>query len=412
MTSSNFLHLSQQILKYHNDVIRIQTELTAIPALGPENGGQGEWEKACYIKNLLEQLNCDSIEQINAPDERVTNGYRPNLIAKIKGESDEKTIWLMSHMDIVPPGDLEQWNTDPYKIMIKDGKLYGRGTEDDNQGIISSLLAVRSFRDLNIKPRYDVGLAIVADEEAGSDYGIKYILKSNPDIFHPNDFIIIPDAGDPLGTMIEVAEKSLLWIKCETTGKQSHASIPEEGINAHKAAAHFIVKMNELYTIFDSCDFLFDPPTSTFEPTKKETNVPNINTIPGNDIIYFDCRILPEYSIKKIQEKIQQWAKMIEQKFNVIIKLSYPQLVQSPPPTPENSPVIVTLKKSINEILGRKAKIKGIGGGTVAVHFRQTGLPAVCWCTVDDTLHGPNEYSRINNILNDARIFAHVFIQE
>ena len=412
MSETSFLSISNRIKSYREKVIEIQTRLTAIPALGPENNGDGEAKKSEYIKELLKELNYDTLEEVNAPDNRVPSGYRPNLIMKIHGRSHQKTIWIMSHMDIVPAGDSSAWDSDPFTVIEKNGKLYGRGTEDNNQGIVSSILAIKALREENILPEYDVGLAIISDEETGSGYGIDYVLKTKPELLTPNDLIIIPDAGDPEGITIEIAEKSILWIKCETHGKQTHGSTPEKGINAHKAAAYFIVKMNELYKIFKDSDPLFDPPISTFEPTQKETNVENINTIPGNDICYFDCRILPEISLKDVKKQIRQWADKIEHEYGVKIVLSYPQTVEAPSPTPANSPVVKALKKSLKEVLGKEAKTIGIGGGTVASFFRQVGLPAVCWSKLDDVLHGPNEYCRIDNVLSDAQIFAHIFLQK
>ncbi len=400
------------IESYREEIVRIQTQLTSIPALGPENGGDGEAEKAEYIKTLLEQLKFDSIEELNANDDRVKAGYRPNLLVKINGKSHEKTIWIMSHMDIVPPGDLSLWKTDPYQVVEKDGVLYGRGVEDNHQGFVSSYFAVKAMREKNVVPEYDLGLAIVSDEEMGSGYGIEYVLDKGKDHFRHDDLIIIPDAGSPDGTMIEVAEKSICWIKCETIGKQTHGSTPEKGINAHNAAAHFIVKMNELYQRYDLKDPLFDPPISTFEPTKKENNVPNINTIPGEDIIYFDCRIHPDYPVESFQNQVREWADEIENKFGVTIKLSYPQIMSAPPSTPPDAPVAQALRKAIKEIMGREAKTLGIGGGTVAAYFRRVGLPAVCWSTIDDTAHEPNESCRIDNVINDARVFLHLFMQK
>lgn len=393
-------------------MVQIQTELTAIPALSPENNGKGEFKKSQYILGLLNDLKIDELHHINAPDERVTNGFRPNIISKINGRSHEKTIWIMSHMDIVPPGDLSLWKNDPYQVTEKDGKLYGRGTEDNQQGLIASILAVKAFREENVLPEYDVGLVIVSDEETGSKYGIDYVLEQSPDLFRPQDLIIIPDAGNPEGTMIEIAEKSILWIKCETKGKQIHASIPEKGINAHRAAAHLIVKMNELYHLFDHHDPLFDPPGSTFEPTKKESNVPNINTVPGEDVFYFDCRILPEYPLKQVQDQIRTWADDIETKFGVKITLHYPQSIPAPKSTPSDAPVVIALKKAVKDVLEKEAKTLGIGGGTVAAFFRQRNLAAACWSTIDDMAHAPNEYSRIKNVLNDAKVFAHIFLQQ
>ena len=412
MGASDFSKLSSRIAGYRDEIIKIQTKLTAIPALGPENGGEGEAKKAEVIQELLWDLTYESIEEVNAPDDRVPSGYRPNLIMKTKGKSDKKTIWIMSHMDIVPPGDLALWESDPYHVVEKDGKLFGRGVEDNQQAFVSSFIALKALQEENIQPAYDVGLAIVSDEEVGSKYGIEYVLKTRRDIFHPKDLIIIPDAGNSDGTMIEVAEKSICWIKIETRGKQTHGSTPDKGINAHKAAAHLIVKMNDLYVKYDFNDPLFDPPISTFEPTKKESNVPNINTIPGDDVFYFDCRIMPKYSVSEVQDQIRKWADEIEKQFGVTIELSCPQLLIAPPPTPPDAPAAEALKKAVKEVLGRDAKPMGIGGGTVAAYFRQVGLPAVCWATLDELAHQPNEYCIIDNVINDARVLAHIFLQE
>ena len=411
MNPSELSGLFTKIDTYRDEVVRLQRAMTAIPALAPENGGQGEKDKAEYIKKELIALGLTDIEEINAPDERVSCGHRPNLIARIPGKSNSKTVWIMSHMDIVPPGDLSLWDTDPYEVVEKDGKLYGRGVEDNQQAIVSSLLTVRALHELSIQPDLNFGLAIVADEEVGSGYGIDYVLKNHKSLFGSNDLIIIPDAGAPDGSMIEVAEKSILWIRIEVRGKQTHGSTPEKGVNAHKAGARLIVRMEELYTLFDRTDPLFEPPVSTFEPTKKENNVPNINTIPGEDIFYFDCRILPDYPVEAIQAKIRDWADEIQHHSGVQIDMSYPQLMSAPTPTPADAPVALQLQRAIKDVMDIDAKTMGIGGGTVAAYFRQAGLPAVCWATIDDMAHEPNEYCIIDNVLNDSKVFAHVLMQ-
>ncbi|MFQ6114349.1 MAG: M20 family metallo-hydrolase [bacterium] len=286
--------ISKRIDSYKEDIIELETKLTEIPALAPENGGEGELKKSEYIQSYLENvLRCDDLRLYKAPDQRVPSGYRPNLIAKFKGKSHARTIWIMSHMDVVPPGDLNKWQGDPWTARVEDGKIFGRGTEDNHQGIVTSFCVIKGFRDEGITPEQDVGLVLVADEETGSKYGIGYLLEKHPDIFKKEDIIIIPDAGNEEGTMVEVAEKSILWFKFRTVGKQTHASTPEKGINAFKAGANLVVKLNNLYLMYNATDPVFEPATSTFEPTKKEPNVPNINTVPGEDIFYFDCRLLP-----------------------------------------------------------------------------------------------------------------------
>ncbi|HHS13772.1 MAG TPA: M20 family metallo-hydrolase [bacterium] len=411
MSQETLGRILDRIDEYREHVIDMQTRLTAIPAIGPDNGGEGEAEKMRCVLEFLNDLDPNEIVEINAPDNRVPAGYRPNLFVRFKGSASTRTIWVMSHMDIVPPGDLSLWNSDPYQVVEKDGKLYGRGTEDDQQGFISPFLALKAMKEEGITPAFNVGLAIVSDEESGSKFGIQHALKERPDLFSKEDLIYIPDAGDPEGITMEVAEKSILWIKVETLGKQTHGSTPEKGINAHKAAAHLVVKMNDLYRDFPDTDPLYDPPVSTFEPTRKMENVSNINTIPGSDIVFFDCRVLPRYSLENLKHQARTYADEIEKEFGVRISLGFPQDETAPDPTSPDAPAVQTLKKAIHEIHGKNAKAVGIGGGTVAAYFRRAGLPAVCWCTLDDTLHGPNEYSVIKNVLNDAKVFAHIFLQ-
>jgi succinyl-diaminopimelate desuccinylase len=401
----------ERIAGYADEVFRLQKELISIPALSPENGGEGEWRKAEAVRRLMDDIGYDELMEIHAPDSRVPGGLRPNLAYRWSGRSSDLTVWIMSHLDIVPPGDATQWEQDPFQAVLKDGKVIGRGSEDNHQAIVSSLLALKALRESGAVPGRNAGLVFVSDEETGSRYGIGHVLKTRPDLFRKEDLIVIPDAGDPAGTLIETAEKSILWVMFEVRGKQTHGSTPEKGINAHKAGAHLIVRMDGLHALYPKNDPLFDPPISTFEPTKKEANVPNINTIPGEDRFCFDCRILPDYGLEKIQKQIRAWADEIEKQFGVHVRIGYPQCVQAPPATASDAPVIKALQNSVRAVLGREARTLGIGGGTVAADFRERGLPAVCWTCLDDVAHAPNEYSTIENTLNDAAVFAHLFLQ-
>ncbi|MCD6454237.1 MAG: M20 family metallo-hydrolase [Candidatus Aminicenantes bacterium] len=399
----------KRIEKLKDEAVELERTLTAFKAMGPENGGDGEHKKAEFLKEKLTEIGFYDIIEIKAPDNRVTVGYRPNVVGIYPGKSHDKKVWIMTHMDVVPPGDLSLWKSDPWKVWIdEEGRIYGRGVEDNQQDMVASLLAIQAYAMEGITPEYDVGLVFVADEETGSDYGIKYVLKHKKNLFSKDDLIIVPDGGNPDGTEIEVAEKGILWIKFAVKGKQTHASTPERGINAHKAGANLIVRLEKLYELFPASDPLFEPPTSTFEPTKKEANVPNINTIPGEDIFYFDCRIMPQYPLEKVKEQVRKIVASIESDFGVKIEISYPQEAEAAPPTPTDAPVVKAIQKAVKELRGLDAKPVGIGGGTVAAHFREAGFYAAVWATMDETMHSPNEYAWLKNIIEDAKVFAYI----
>ncbi len=175
------------------------------------------------------------MEVYNAPDERAKNGVRPSILAYYHGR-DEKApprIWILTHMDVVPPGgDLSRWTvTEPFKPIIKDGKVYGRGSEDNGQSLVASLYAVRAMMNLGIRPKRTVILAFVSDEETGSKYGVEWLMKNHPELFRKDDLVLVPDGGgNEDGTFIEVAEKSILWFRVRVRGgKQVHASMPDKG---------------------------------------------------------------------------------------------------------------------------------------------------------------------------------------
>lgn len=412
MDSQTLEKLYEKIDGYRDAMVDLQTKLTAIPALGPTNDGEGEAKKAAFIKEWMEkEIGFDRLDQFDSPDDRVPSGIRPNLIGLVKGASDTRTVWVMGHLDIVPPGELSLWDTDPYVVTEKDGKIYGRGVEDNQHGIVTPLFAIKALRELGITPACNVGVILVADEETGSEHGIQYLIKEH-NVFKKEDFIIVPDAGEPDGGMIEVAEKSIYWLKIETKGKQCHASTPAQGINAHRAAAHLIVKLGELYNIYDQRDDVFEPPICTFEPTKKENNVPNVNTIPGDDVFYLDMRVLPGIALDDVHGTIEKMAKEIEKEFGVSISLSSPQREEAAPATPSDAPVVLALSKAIKDVYSVDARPMGIGGGTVAAFFRRGGFHAVVWSKIDELAHQPNEYTIIDNMVGDAKVFANLFLQE
>ncbi len=208
--------------------------------------------------------------------------------------------------------------------------------------------------------------------------------------------IIIPDAGNREGTLIEVAEKSLLWIKFTLSGKQCHASRPDLGLNTLRGTAHLILALEKLPRFFNKKDLRFDFPKSTFEPTQKEANVPNVNTIPGQDVFYLDCRVLPGYPLTQVIDKIKDIAAEVGKKTGLGIKIEVVNKVQAPPATKTDAPVVKALQKAIWAVHHKKAFPYGIGGGTVAAFFRQAGLPAAVWLTSSDTAHQPNEFCRLS----------------
>jgi succinyl-diaminopimelate desuccinylase len=307
-------------------------------------------------------------------------------------------------MDIVPPGESTLWESDPYTLVVKGDRLIGRGVEDNQQGLVSSVIAAQCVKEAGLQPSRMVKLLFVADEETGSDLGIQYLVKK-PGLFRRQDEALVPDGGSADGTTIEIAEKSILWLRFRVRGKQCHASTPQKGINAFEAGSHLVVRLGALAERFSSRDPLFDPPLSTFTPTKKEANVPNINTLPGEDIFHLDSRILPREDVDEVMAEIRSICDGVQRDFAVGVDVQQIQRGSSPP-TPADAPIVSSLKKAIRDVYGVEGRTVGIGGGTVGAFLRKEGIPTVVWGKIEEAAHQPNEHCLISNLMGDALVMA------
>lgn len=404
--------LLERVAQHRDDMVEMLSGLVRIPALGPENGGQGEREKADWLVAYCRDHGFE-VEEYTTPDDRVESGGRPNLVVRFPGHDKSRTLWVMSHLDVVPSGDEGKWKTPPFEPVLKDGRLYGRGTEDNGQSLVASYWALKTLREEGIEPGVNIALLFVADEETGSDQGITWLLDEHPDLVSKDDLILVPDGGEPTGAKIEVSEKTILWMRIRVIGEQCHGSMPYLGKNAARAAAHVTVAVDEtLHDAYPQEDGLFQPPGSTFEPTRHDGNVPNINTIPGEEVLHFDCRLLPEIDSDAALEKAQKAAEEAAARFDCHVEVEPVVHQKAAPPTNPEAEIVRRLGRAIDATRDVEPAVWGVGGGTVAAIFRRRGFPAAVWGTYDERAHAPNEYAVVDNLVADAKVYVHLFTQD
>ncbi len=407
-----------EVERLRDEIVETLVELIKIPAISPDYGYEGEYDKAQKLLEIIKDWPFDKVEVYNAPDERAKNGVRPSILAYYYGEKGEgsERLWILTHLDVVPPGDLSKWTvTEPFKPLVKDGKVYGRGSEDNGQSLVASLYAVKAMMNLGIRPKRTVILAFVSDEETGSKYGVEWLIKNHPELFRKDDLVLVPDGGNEDGTFIEVAEKSILWFKLKVRGKQVHASMPDKGLNAHRVALDLTYHLDRhLHEKYSKRNDLFEPPESTFEPTMVSNPADSPNIAPGEHEVVFDCRVLPEYDLDEVLGDVEKLASEVREKYRKEIDgMTLPEISveilqrgDAAPPTDPKGEIVKLLKEALRRLRGKEAKAGGIGGGTFAAFFRRLGIPAVVWATLDETAHQPNEYAKIDNMVEDAKVMA------
>jgi acetylornithine deacetylase/succinyl-diaminopimelate desuccinylase-like protein len=120
---------------------------------------------------------------------------------------------------------------------------------------------------------------------------------------------------------------------------------------------------------FNAKDELFAPQFSTFVPTRKEANVPNVNTLPGEDVFYLDSRVLPRENLAEVMREIRRISDGIEEDFGVQVEILEVHKASSSP-TSADAPIVGILRDAIKQVYGAEATTVGIGGGTVGAFTR------------------------------------------
>ena len=381
--------------------VDLYSKMIEINSVNPSGGGKGEEKRAEFLKKeILGWSKEIKFEEYVAVSDGIK---RPNLLFLLdKGK--EKTVWFVAHMDTVAEGDLTLWKYPPFKATIEGDKIYGRGTCDNGQGGISSLFALRYFLENPNELQNNIGVIMVSDEEAGSKYGIDYVLKNRN--FTKDDKFIVPDFGTPTGDSVEVAEKGMMWLKITVVGQQCHASTPDAGKNAHRFARELEMRIDgKLHSKFNATDNEFTVPVSTFEPTKVEPGTTSINIIPGKESFYFDMRILPKYTVDEVFIEVKRIADQFSKETGVGVLLEPVNKANPSSNTPEGREFVQKFIESVKKLRGIDVKRVGIGGGTCGAFFRNKGLDTIVWGTLDETEHMPNEYAKLSNVFGDAEVF-------
>lgn len=206
------------------DAIGICQDLIRIPSVNYGDGKGDEKAVAEYVVASLAEVGIDAKIYESAPN-------RCNVIAKIEGVDQTRPgLVLHGHLDVVPAA-ADEWQVDPFSAIIKDGAIWGRGAVD-MKNVDAMILAIARYWARNgIKPPRNILLAFFADEEAGSIYGSRWMVREHPEVFkgcsqavsEVGGFSVTLANGKRL-YMIEAAQKGIHWLKLTAFGQAGHGS--------------------------------------------------------------------------------------------------------------------------------------------------------------------------------------------
>ena len=284
--------------------IALLKEILAIPSV---NGADNEGAVAEFIANYLKEKHIDAfVQQIDET--------HANIIAKLEGKSSETVVWN-GHLDTVPYGNTEEWNTDPSIPVEKNGRIYARGASDMKSGLAAMVYLLGEIGESGEKPEQTILFLGTCDEEK-SGLGAEKILEEID--LSSGSLLLI---GEPTGCKLGVAQKGCIWAQLNISGKTSHGAYPEEGYNAVEYGMKIVHRIKKWVTEYEHRLL----GTATAQVTMIQGGIaPNMT--PDFAEILLDIRIVPGISAEDVEKKIKKicWEEVEETngevKFEVRIK--------------------------------------------------------------------------------------------
>ncbi len=385
------------------ELVALTREMIRVPS---ENPPGDESQISQMVAEKLNSLGLD-VQLVEPRPKRV------NTLGILKGKGGGRNFLFNGHYDTVPVGVLEFWTVDPLQGVVKNGRIYGRGSGDMKGAIASAIIAVKALDQLGITLKGDLLVHAVADEETGSKYGTRYLVENGYEARANVDMAVVGEASVYREKIYaRTAVRGLQWLRIKVRGKAAHSSRPDFGVNA-------VLKMCKILLALDDHKFRFTPHRLLPDPTiacgtiirggTKENIIPelceaicDVRTIPGmtNDAILDE--------VKSVVDSMRQGDPTIEADLSTVS-------MWPPSEISESEDVFKIAKNAVSTVVGCELRPRGFSGSNDTSWLTTVSqIPAMAFGPGDNFMsgaHGPDESVSSDRLLDFSKIYGLMAIE-
>jgi succinyl-diaminopimelate desuccinylase len=401
--------IRREVERARDEIVDFAAELVRVPSVNPP--GDAYREAAEVLGRKLASLGFEV-------DYPIAEGYpehtaahpRVNVVGLRRGESLRPLVHLNGHLDVVPAGD--GWTLDPFGGVVRDGRLYGRGTADMKAGIASAVYAAECLKRAGVSVRGSVEVSGTIDEESGGFAGAAFLCETGRLRRERVDHVIIPE---PLGVdRICVGHRGVYWFEVTAHGRVAHGSMPFLGVSAIERMGRFLdsVRTDLLPALARRITRMPVVPEGARNATLNVNSIlggqagqsPQTPCVADRCSAVFDRRFLLEESFEATKKEVEELLERMGDGFEL-----RDLMVVHPVQTPEDSPLIAALKRTIPEILGREATLIASPGTYDHKHVTRIGGIDDCVAYgpgILELAHQIDEYCEVEDLLRSTSVLA------
>ena len=429
MTNDALARALQQIDSEPDYVVDLAREMVRIPTVNPKFVADAEVNREPrhqeFLRGVLDENGFETATSEVFPD-------RPNLTGSWAG-SDERSMVINGHVDVVPEGDRRQWSHDPFGGELEDGRLYGRGALDMKGGLAAGIAAARAIRKAGVALEGRFDIHAVVDEEAGG-FGSRAIVDGG----YRAAAALIPE---PTWEVINPAEGGIEWARVTIRGKAGHAGwryngiypqpepmVREPAVNAIDLGVRFLAAVRELERdwALRKKHPLLPPGITTInagaiiagaglgaDGLPITTSNPAI--VPDVFVVDFDIKFLPSEDPAEVRREFEAFVNAFAQTSDWLrqtppaIKWELGGLHFPGQETPVDHPLVRSIIQARRD-MGEETGIEGFVAVSDAGHYGGAGIPSALYGPSGDGMHGVDEFVEVESLQKTVEVIAAAII--
>ena len=365
--------------------LELLSDLIRRPSITPDDAG-------------CQRVLAGRLQQMGFSCETLQFGDVTNLWAR-RGTSSP-VLCFAGHTDVVPPGNVSEWQHPPFEPTFVDDCLYGRGAADMKSGLAAMLVAIERF--LEARPDYDgsIALLITSDEEGRARDGTLKVIETLQNRGEHIDWCVLgePSSQKTLGDIVRIGRRGSLSGMLKVLGVQGHVAYPQLADNPIRRFAPVLAELHQIQWDEGNAHF---PPTS-FQVVDIKAGIGAPNVTPGELSARFNFRYSTEWDHESLQKKVESVFDAHDIAFELDWHLSGKPFLTEP------GKLIDAVSEAVAEETGSPPELSTGGGTSDGRFISPAGTDVVELGPVNASIHKIDEHVKIDDVITLTRMYQRI----
>lgn len=306
-------------------------------------------------------------------------------------------VLFAGHTDVVPAGNINDWDSDPFTPTIKDNVVYGRGCSDMKSSIACMIAATKRFVLENPNHNGSIGFLLTSDEEGPADFGTKVAIEKMKDLGYVPDFTIVgePTSSKTLGDTIKNGRRGSITGELIINGVQGHIAYPELAVNPN----HYTGKIINDLIKHNWCSGNKYFPATSLQVSSIISDQVASNMIPAKVKVIFNLRFSSELTEDKIKSTVKSLIDAHEVDYDISWTCSAHPFITN------EGKLTDTLKAAIRKTIHHDPVLSTNGGTSDARFLSKVSNETVEFGGINQTAHKINENINIDDLYSLEKIY-------